>query len=115
MKKSSMKLAGSVLIGVAGLSLPAWAQNEALRTCRAEWRANQAGLRDNGITQKVYVAGTVKQPRRSWEPQQLGVFQRTLLGSGIQSREDCKNLPARMVLEQNCTSSQWNNSESFRL
>jgi hypothetical protein len=56
MKKSSMKLAGSVLIGVAGLSLPAWAQNEALRTCRAEWRANQAGLRANGITQKVYVA-----------------------------------------------------------
>ena len=56
MKKSSMKLAGSVLIGVAGLSLPAWAQNEALGTCRAEWRANQAGLRANGITQKVYVA-----------------------------------------------------------
>jgi hypothetical protein len=56
MKKSSMKLAGSVLVGVAGLSLPALAQNQVLRTCRAEWRANQAGLRANGITQKVYVA-----------------------------------------------------------
>jgi hypothetical protein len=56
MKKSLMTLAGPVLIGVASLSLPALAQNQVLRTCRAEWRANQAGLRANGITQEVYVA-----------------------------------------------------------
>jgi hypothetical protein len=56
MKKSSMTLAALVLIGVASWSLPALAQNEVLRTCRAEWRANQAGLRANGITQEVYVA-----------------------------------------------------------
>jgi hypothetical protein len=56
MKKSLMTLAGPVLIGVASLSLPALAQNQVLRACRAEWRANQAGLRANGITQEVYVA-----------------------------------------------------------
>jgi hypothetical protein len=56
MKKSLMTLAGPVLFGIASLSLPALAQNPVLRTCRAEWRANQAGLRANGITQEVYVA-----------------------------------------------------------
>jgi hypothetical protein len=58
MKQSLMTLASPVLIGVASLSLflPALAQNQVLRACRAEWRANQAGLRANGITQEVYVA-----------------------------------------------------------
>jgi hypothetical protein len=35
---------------------PLGLKNQVLQTCRAEWRANQAGLEANGITQKVYVA-----------------------------------------------------------
>lgn len=56
MTKPLMRLAGSVLIGIASLSLPVLAQNQVLRTCREEWGANQAALRANGITQKVYLA-----------------------------------------------------------
>src|SRR2546421_67461 len=50
-------LAGiSLLIGVASVSFPVLAEQQTLRTCREEWRANQTALRANRMTQKVYVA-----------------------------------------------------------
>jgi hypothetical protein len=56
MTKSLAGIASSVLIGVASVSFPVLAQQQTLRACREEWRANQVALRANGITQKAYVA-----------------------------------------------------------
>jgi hypothetical protein len=47
---------GSALMGVASLSLPGLAQDQVLKNCREEWRASQAALRANGMTEKVYVS-----------------------------------------------------------
>jgi hypothetical protein len=56
MAKYLVGVAGSVLIGVTSLSFPVLAQQQTLQTCRGEWKANEAALRANGMTQKAYVA-----------------------------------------------------------
>ena len=54
--KNLILFGGAALIGGAILSLPGLAQDEALKNCRADWRASQAALRANGINQKMFIA-----------------------------------------------------------
>jgi hypothetical protein len=54
--KHLMLVAGSALMGVTISLSPGLAQDEALKTCRQDWRTSQAALRANGINQKTFIA-----------------------------------------------------------
>jgi hypothetical protein len=45
-----------VLVGIFGLSSPAWAQQRTVKACQEEWRADKAANQAKGITEKAYVA-----------------------------------------------------------
>lgn len=52
----SIAVGCSLVIGVALLMSPAFAQEKTVKACQAEWRANKADNQAKGITEKAYVA-----------------------------------------------------------
>lgn len=52
----SVILVCSVMAASLALSLSAVAQQKTVKTCQAEWRANEAANKAKGITEKAYVA-----------------------------------------------------------
>jgi hypothetical protein len=54
--KHLILVVGSALIGLTISVSSGSAQDEALKSCREDWRASQAAIRANGMNQKMFMA-----------------------------------------------------------